>query len=54
MPVYGADKLHEADDSFFKELINKLNKYMEQLEAVKLKDGLRTAMDFSSDCNLYF
>ena len=24
------------------------------MEAVKLKDGLRIAMSYSSDCNLYF
>jgi len=27
---------------------------MEQMEAVKLKDGLKTAMEYSSDCNGYF
>ena len=27
---------------------------MEQMEAVKLKDGLFTAMQYSSDCNGYF
>jgi len=27
---------------------------MEQMEQVKLKDGLKTAMEYSSDCNGYF
>lgn len=34
-------------------LFAKFNKYIELMEGTKLKDGLRIAMEMSSDCNLY-
>lgn len=33
--------------------MKRFQKYIELMEQVKLKDGLRTAMELSSDCNLY-
>lgn len=43
-----------ADSQFLNGLNAKIVTYMEQMEAVKLKDGLQTAMAYSSDCNGYF
>ena len=43
------------DDAQF---LNKLNtivvSYMEAMEAVKLKDGLKISMEYSGECNGYF
>lgn len=41
------------DKAFVDSLLKKFAKYIELMEAVKLKDGLRTAMEVSSECNLY-
>lgn len=43
-----------ADGQFLNKLNDKILTYMEQMEAVKLKDGLKTAMEYSSECNGYF
>ena len=43
-----------ADSSFLNGLNEKIVSYMEKMEAVKLKEGLKTAMEYSSDCNGYF
>ena len=53
VPVYpGA--VNPADSTFLNILNARITTYMEQMEHVKLKAGLQTAMEFSSDCNRYF
>ena len=47
-PIFG------ADSAFLNGLNEKITSYMEKMEAVRLKDGLKTAMEYSSDCNGYF
>ena len=55
IPGYpGKPQYHDKDQAFIDELINKVKEYMNLMEAVKLKDGLRLAMQYSSDCNQYF
>lgn len=53
VPAYGEGEMHIEDSEFVKGLQEKVKKYIALLEAVKLKDGLRTAMEYSSDCNTY-
>jgi len=53
VPSYGADTHNEQDLAFVKQLFDKLNRYILMMEAVKLKDGLKVAMEYSSDCNSY-
>ena len=54
IPAYGAAKFENADATFIEQLLKKFETYCENMEAVKLKDGLRVAMQFSGDCNVYF
>ena len=53
VPIYPG-QVNAADSTFLNQLNAKIVTYMEQMEAVKLKDGLFTAMQYSSDCNGYF
>jgi methionyl-tRNA synthetase len=53
VPAYGSDALTEHDANFNKILLEKVQKYVQLMEAVKLKDSLKTAMEYSSDCNFY-
>ena len=52
IPSYEGER-NSADDQFIAELFKHFGKYVELKEQVKLKDGLRTAMEYSSECNLY-
>ena len=54
VPDYGSDNYEKQDEEFIATLLKKVETYCNLMEAVKLKDGLRTAMLYSSDCNLYF
>lgn len=47
-------RVDPADGQFLNKLNSKITTYMAQMEAVKLKEGLKTAMEFSSECNGYF
>ena len=47
-PIFG------ADSAFLNGLNEKITSYMEKMEAVKLREGLKTAMEYSSECNGYF
>jgi len=53
VPKYESD-LHEADAKFLKDLKALFEKYIQLMEDVKLKDGIKTAMEYSSVCNVYF
>jgi methionyl-tRNA synthetase len=53
VPAYGAETHNEQDSAFVKQLFDKFNRYNLLMEAVKLKDGLKVAMEYSSDCNAY-
>lgn len=53
VPAYGAKEQHAEDVEFSMTLIYILKKYFTAMEAVKLKDGLRAAMEYSSECNTY-
>jgi methionyl-tRNA synthetase len=53
VPAYPAGDKHQADTSFVGNLFAKFAKYIEMMEGCKLKDGLRTAMEMSSECNQY-
>lgn len=53
VPAY-SDFINGEDSSFLNGLNAKIVTYCEQMEAVKLKEGLFTAMQYSSDCNGYF
>jgi methionyl-tRNA synthetase len=33
--------------------MKRFHKYVDLMEAVKLKDALRSAMEMSSECNIY-
>ncbi len=44
---------HPEDQKFIDQLYAKFEEYRNLLEQVKLKDGLRVCMTFSSLCNLY-
>ena len=54
VPSYTGSEFAQADQAFIDELLKKVNEYMNLMEAVKLKDGLRLAMSYSTDCNGYF
>lgn len=45
---------HEQDTQFLESLQKCLELYFENMDALKIKDGLRNAMDYSSLCNGYF
>lgn len=47
-------RVFPADATFLNQLNMRIETYVEQLEAVKLREGLQTAMAYSSDCNGYF
>jgi len=61
VPAYGNDVsqvgeavvFHADDKTFFDTLFDKFNKYVSLMEAVKLKDGLKVAMEYSAECNGY-
>jgi len=44
---------HPEDKKFVGALYAKYEEYIELLEQVKIKDGLRVCMAFSSLCNVY-
>jgi methionyl-tRNA synthetase len=46
LPAYEGDQ-HENDRPFIQSLIDSINKYMGLMDAVKLKDGLKEAMNYS-------
>lgn len=52
IPSYEGER-NAADDTFIQNLLKHFAKYIDLMEQVKLKDGLRTAMEYSSECNLY-
>lgn len=52
VPKYSG-AVHAEDAQFLNTLTSKIATYIEQMEAVKLKDGLRTAMEYSGECNGY-
>jgi len=52
VPAYTGNR-HDSDSAFVAKLFEKFHRYCELMEATKLKDGLRTAMEMSSDCNQY-
>jgi len=52
IPSYDGER-NPTDDLFIQNLLKHFNKYVELMEQVRLKDGLRTAMEYSSECNLY-
>lgn len=57
VPAYGEGgvaNLQQADSEFIGKLQAHSLRYIELMEKLKLKDALRKAMDFSSECNLYF
>jgi methionyl-tRNA synthetase len=51
VPVATSD--HADDQKFIGNLYTKFEEYVDLLEQVKLKDGLRVCMAYSSLCNLY-
>lgn len=53
VPAYPTSDLDKTDNAFIVGLFKKFAKYVELMEGVKMKDGLRTAMEMSSDCNVY-
>lgn len=53
VPKYEGE-LHETDATFFNDLKALFEKYINLLEDVKIKDGMKTAMELSSRCNVYF
>jgi len=44
---------NEEDTAFFECLGQHLGRYFEAMDALKLKDGLKIAMEFSQECNGY-
>jgi len=52
VPAAGADE-HPEDKKFVGSLYAKYEEYRDLMELVKIKDGLRVCMAFSSLCNLY-
>lgn len=52
MPGYKGD-LHETDVAYIEKWQAHFTKYIEKMEQVSMKDGLKIAMDFSGDCNAY-
>ena len=44
---------HEDDTAFLTCLAGHLERYFESMDALRLKDGLKIAMDFSQECNGY-
>ena len=54
IPGYPTSQLHDDDISFIDSLLSKFNDYIELLEKVKLKEGIKTAMAYSHLCNVYF
>lgn len=53
VPAYEGDQ-HEQDRPFIQSLIDSINKYTTLMDAVKLKDGLKEAMNYSMLCNGYW
>jgi methionyl-tRNA synthetase len=45
--------LTEIDRTFLKESFSIINKYVEAMDAVKIKEGLSIAMELSSHCNKF-
>jgi methionyl-tRNA synthetase len=43
----------KVDQDFIDNLMKRFNKWVELMEQIKLKDALRSAMELSSECNLY-
>jgi len=52
IPSYEGER-NPVDELFVQNLLKHFVKYVDLMELVKLKDGLRTAMEYSSECNLY-
>ena len=53
VPIY-PDQVAAPDSEFLNNLNAKIAAYMESMEAVRLKEGLKMAMEYSSLCNGYF
>lgn len=54
VPEYPKKESFLIDDSaFIDNLMKRFHKYVDLMEAVKLKDALRSAMEMSSECNIY-
>ena len=53
IPAYGEGDKHANDLALYNNLMPRFQKYCELMEATKLKDGLRTAMAMSSECNTF-
>lgn len=53
VPAYQGEQ-KEADKAFYAALAEVVNKYCGYMDAVKQKDGLRSAMEYSQICNGYF
>lgn len=53
VPIY-PDQVAAPDSEFLNNLNAKIAAYMESMEAVRLKEGLKIAMEYSSLCNGYF
>ena len=47
-------RVDPADGAFLNQLNSKIASYIDYMEKVKLKEGLKKAMEYSSDCNGYF
>lgn len=54
VPGYGQSEAVPDDQQFLNTLVGKTHQYMELMEAVKLRDGLKCAMEYSQECNGYF
>lgn len=45
--------MHADDKTFINKCKGHFSKYIDHMEAIKIKDALRTCMEFSSECNGY-
>jgi len=53
VPIIDASSLTKADKEFLNLMFDTFKKYVEVLEAVRLKDGLKKVMELSSQLNKY-
>jgi len=54
VPEYLSVPRHDSDQAFVASLQSAFTVYLDNLEQVKLKDGLKAAMEVSRLCNAYF
>jgi methionyl-tRNA synthetase len=54
VPEYTSKILNEYDQKFVDDLNSKFSEYVEIMEQVKMKEALKIAMAYSSQCNEYF